>query len=149
MAKKTAPITIKTYILDVADGQKRVEVPSNWKLTFGPAVPYSGKPGSVGFNGENVTNGYSLRFYEGSKDNLRAIFTGVKSFRDSDIPIKEKRTQVQRKVIDKRTAGTTKAVVVEARVTEWVDPDDDEDGLDTQADLSETTSRMLAAGETV
>lgn len=145
MAKKKE-IADKVYLLEVQGGQKRVTVPSNWKLTFGPAVPYSGKPGVVGHNGESIVQGYSLRFYDGSKDNLRAIFTGVKSFRDIAIPIMEKRTQSQQKVVNTQSQGKSKAVVVDVQVTEWVNPDDDASGLGGAADLAATTNRMLAAG---
>lgn len=120
MAKQTET-TVKTYILELHSGNiRKVDVPSNWSLTFGPTVPYSGKGMSV------AQGGTALRFYEGTgKTKLRAIFTDVRSFRDASIPIMEKRTETKRKVLqksDKRGAGN---VIVEARVTEWVNPDDD------------------------
>lgn len=110
----------KTYILELKNGNtRRVEVPANWKLTFGPTVPYAGK-----YTG--TSEGTALRFYEGNKENLRAIFTDVKSFRDSSIPVMERKTETTRQVVQRQDAGGAKNVIVEARVTEWVNPDDDE-----------------------
>lgn len=113
----------KTYIMDLNNGTvRKVTVPANWKLTFGPTIPYSGK-GSTSIHG----GGTALRFYEGNKENLRAAFTDVRAFRDADMPVQERRTQIQKKTIQKDAHGGTKNVEVEARITEWVNPDDVED----------------------
>lgn len=113
----------KTYVLELKNGGvRKVVVPSTWKVTFGPTVPFERKTGS--FNQENGI--WALRFYEGNKENLRAIFTDVRSFRDESIQISERTTKVQRKVTQKATKHGMKDVVVEARVTEWTNPDEDE-----------------------
>lgn len=120
MTKKTDGT--KTYILDLNNGNmRRVEVPASWKLTFGPTIPYTGKNGMVPVS----QGGTALRFYEGNKENLRAVFTDVRAFRDSSVPVMEKRTETQKKVIKKASAGGMHDVHVEARVTEWVNPDDE------------------------
>ena len=117
MAKAT---TDKTYILELKDGDTRkITIPATWKLTFGNVVPYQGKEAR---HGEYRV---ALRIYEGSKDNLRAVMTDVVSVRDASIQILEKRTKVQRQGTQKRTAQGMKDVIVEARVTEWVDPDNE------------------------
>jgi hypothetical protein len=114
----------KTYILELLNGDlRRITVPETWKLTFGPVVPFSGKGGSS-------DGRVCLRFYEGSKDNLRAVFTDVRAFRDADMEIRERRTEVKRQVVQKRDGGGMKNVEVEARVTEWVDPDEHGDDGD-------------------
>lgn len=108
----------KTYILDLRNGDiRKVTVPANWKLTFGPTIPYAGK-----YTGS--PEGTALRFYEGNKENLRACFTDVKAFRDAAIPVLEKRTQVQHQVLQKHTKAGMKNVEVAASVTEWVNPDE-------------------------
>lgn len=120
----------KTYILELTNGNiRRITVPETWKLTFGPTVPYSGK-------GSSSSDKVCLRFYEGSsKENLRAVFTDVRAFRDADMEIMERRTEVKRQVVQRQSAGGMKNVEVEARVTEWVNPDDvtDENGSDKAA----------------
>lgn len=108
----------KTYILELKNGQqRRVTVPANWKVTFGPLIP--GERG--GGNGC-----LALRFYE-TKDKQRAIFTDVKSFRDSEIPILEKRVKTKRQVVEKASKQGQKGVVVEAKIEDWVNPDEPEE----------------------
>lgn len=76
-----APAT-RTYILDMENGDKKeVTVPANWKLTFGMLVPRVGGHG----NGHGV----ALRFYEGNKENLRAVMVGVTSLRDKSMGVVE------------------------------------------------------------
>lgn len=129
MSKNTAKVLDpknKIYILELTGGGvRRVTVPASWKLTFGPTIPYAGK-GMTSVAG----GGTALRFYEGNKENLRAVFTDVKAFRDAAMPVMERRTQVQRKVVEKKTPSGTKNVEVEARVTEWVNPDDAEESAE-------------------
>lgn len=109
----------KTYILELKGGkQRKLEVPEDWKVTFGPLIP-----GERGGNGT-----LALRFYEG-KDKQRAIFTDVQSFRDASIPILEKVTRTQSKRHTKNTPEGAKDFIVEARMTEWRDPDSPEDTM--------------------
>ncbi len=128
MAKKAKAKTVaktkftgetKTYILELKGGNvRRVTVPASWKLTFGQLVPYTERGNS---------HGVALRFYEGSKENLRAVMTDVISIRDASIEIIEKRTTVQRKAAQKQSGQGMKDVVIEARMTEWVNPDAEEE----------------------
>lgn len=120
-AKKTGGD--KTYILDLADGNvRKITVPSHWKMTFGHLVPYANKNNQ--YTGKHEV---ALRFYEGSKENLRAVMTDVRAIRDASIQIVERRTTVQRQAAQKSTSKGAKDVIVEARVTEWVNPDSEED----------------------
>ena len=114
MVKKLSP-EIKTYILELKNGKlRRVQVPADWKVTFGPLIPGERNgPGTL-----------ALRFYEG-KEHQRAIFTDVKSFRDSAIPIEERQIKVESQRVRKDTESGAKDFVVEARSSEWVNPDDD------------------------
>lgn len=118
---KTKQSSDKTYILTLRGGNiRRVTVPSTWKMTFGQLVPYNRERGSGG-------GGVALRFYEGSKENLRAVMCDVEAIRDASMQIMEKRTTVQRKAAQKASHQGMKDVVVEARVTEWVNPDSEDD----------------------
>lgn len=58
-----------------------IAVPEDWKVTFGPVAVGSGRINSEG------GGSMALRFYEDDK-RQRAIFTGVRSFRDLSIPIR-------------------------------------------------------------
>ena len=113
----------RTLILSLKNGNTRkITIPANWKLTFGSVVPHS--PGG---HSNRDAGGVCLRFYEGNKENLRAVMTDVVSFRDATIDILERRTKIQRKAAQKQTSRGMKDVMVEARMTEWVDPDAEED----------------------
>ena len=69
----------RTYEVVTSDGTFRIDVPANAKITFGPVVGASGKP-SFGESGN------SLRIWEGEKIQ-RALFLGVRSFRDLSMPM--------------------------------------------------------------
>lgn len=119
-APKSAAPT-KTYVLELKNGDvRKITIPAHWKLTYGNVVPYAGKDSRPG------EARIALRLYDGAKDNLRAVYTDVVSFRDADIGTLEKRTQVQRKASQKQTDKGLRDVIVEARVTEWVDPDNED-----------------------
>ena len=119
MAAKTAK---KTYLLELKNGgERKLTVPATWKVTFGPTTPYEKKNG--GGYGQEV---WALRLYE-SGTKLRAIFTDVKSFRDMEISLLEKKVKVKRQAMEKAGRKGGRAVVVEAKVEEWINPDDPDD----------------------
>jgi hypothetical protein len=123
----------KTFILELKNGGIReVTIPSTWKLTFGQLIPHTLR------ETHGASSQVALRIYEGSKENLRAVMTDVVAVRDASMAIREKRTTVQRKVAQKHTTHGAKDVVVEARVTEWVNPDADEDDAPTNEFLKLT-----------
>lgn len=109
----------KTYICTLRNGElRKVTVPASWKTTFGPTAPFSGK-------NTDYNHGLALRFYEGSsKDNLRAVFTDVVAFRDASLEVQERRTEVKQEVVAMQGEGGHKSATVEARITTWVNPDD-------------------------
>lgn len=122
MGRTTPPPATKTYILELTDGNtRRITIPAHWKLTFGSVVPFTSR--NAGHY--DTSHRVALRMYEGNKENLRAVMTDVTSIRDADIVISEKRTSVKRQAAQKQTSQGMKDIVVEARVTEWVNPDDD------------------------
>lgn len=122
MAKKVE-LPKKTYILELTNGNtRRITIPANWKMTFGSTVPHVPRSGNYG----GAEGGVALRLYEGTKENLRAVMRDVMSIRDADIEIMEKRTSVKRQAAQKQTPQGMKDVVVEARMTEWVNPDNDD-----------------------
>lgn len=75
--------TVRTLLVRDGDGEFKVDLPAEAKLTFGPAVPYARKPGYAPEN----QGGYALRVYVGSKENLVAVFNGVQWFREIGIPV--------------------------------------------------------------
>lgn len=111
----------RTFILTLKNGDiRKITIPNTWKITFGNVVPYEGKDGRHG------EHRIALRLYEGSKENLRAVMTDVIAFREDTIKVLERQTKVQRQAAQKHSNQGMKDVVVEARITEWVDPDNEE-----------------------
>ena len=87
-----------TYEIQSVEGTYQIDVPADWKVTFGPvAVGATNKRGYGDSSGS-----MALRFYE-SDTKQRAIFTGVHSFRDVSIPLRRKI-----KNVTEEHAGSTK-----------------------------------------
>jgi hypothetical protein len=77
--KSSEPIK---YLISAAPTDFVIEVPANWKLTFGAVNPGgNGTPGRYG-------DLHCLRLWEGEK--LRAVYCDVKGFRDLSIPLARK-----------------------------------------------------------
>lgn len=112
----------KTYILTLREGGlRKLTIPATWKLTYGSLAPYQK---ATGYDDRSKT--FALRVYEGSEKNLRAVFNDVVAIRDASIEISEKRTSVKRQMVQKATANGARDVQVEARISEWVNPDSEE-----------------------
>lgn len=112
--------TKRTYILNMKDGTKqKIKLPPNWRLTFGPLVP--GAKDSA----HNSRDALVLRIYEGNKDNQRAVFTGVESWRDTqdlEIEVEQVQTKQQMAQVDIPGEGR-KDVLAQMEVRQWVNPD--------------------------
>lgn len=108
---------MKTYLLEIGHERrkKKVTVPAAWKLTYGFAVPGAQSGGS---------NPLVLRFYEGNKENLRALFDDVRSVRDSVISIEEEVVKVESQEFYRDTPGGRKIARADMKVTEWRNPDE-------------------------
>lgn len=112
-----------TYLLYMKDGsQKKVTVPSSWKVTFGALYP--GKEANHGKTG--------LRFYSGT-NKQHAVFTEVESFRDASIKFEERVTTSKEETFYKGDGEQRKAVVVEGQVHEWINPDEPRPQADQKA----------------
>jgi len=117
----------KTYLLEIAGPnggytvqRKKVTVPSSWKITYGPAAQ------GAHLGGQNP---FVLRFYEGQKEHMRALFHNVVSFRDVTIKVEEEVEKVQAETLLRDTPNGRKNVVVEGRVKEWRDADSPDAGV--------------------
>lgn len=74
----------RTYEIITHDATYRIDIPDDWKVTYGPIAIGGSKRGSWDASGGSM----ALRLYE-SEVRQRAIFTGVTSFRDLSIPVKK------------------------------------------------------------
>jgi hypothetical protein len=123
---KTKTEEMTTYFVSRKGGNdQKITVPASWKVTFGPLHP--------GSKDHNASQTSTLRFYE-ALNKQRAVITDVVSFRDMSIKVEEKRTTVKQQTLHKNTPHGDKAVVVEGRVEEWVNPDAPQQG-DTNSEF--------------
>lgn len=102
-----------TYLLEMDDDtQRRVTIPSDWTVTFGALIPGSqSNHGKVG-----------LRFWKGKQQ--KAVFQGVKAFRDTSITLEERVTTTKQETYYKGDEDNRRAVVVEGTIHEWINPDE-------------------------
>lgn len=113
--------SIRTYLITHINGQEtQVDIPEDWKVTFGPAV--RGNSAGLGSNPHGPKIPLALRFYE-NDTKQRAIFTDVISFRDMSIPIRVKKRSVQEKDGYMEYDGVRKRTTFQATSEEWVNPD--------------------------
>lgn len=75
----------RQLIVSCISGEKRITIPKEAKITFGPAIPGPSKERGYG----PTEREYALRVYLKSKDNLIAVFTGVREFRDVEMPVEK------------------------------------------------------------
>lgn len=81
--KKTDPKE-RVLLVKTVKGEFKVTIPGDAKITFGPAFRNHKE------SGFNAVAEYALRIYQGSKENLLAVFTEVRGFQDINIPIERK-----------------------------------------------------------
>lgn len=105
---------IQLYLQMDGEGDKIIEVPANWKITFGYVNPAKSK------DAYRSNEGHCLRLYDGTK--LRAAIGNVTGFRDLSIPVARK---VEREVgasswendsdgnVDSHTTRTIESEVVD------------------------------------
>lgn len=116
--------TKTTYLIEFTDGKrKKIKVPSDWKVTFGPVAVR--KSTSLHKDYQNKMP-LALRFYE-SETKQRAIFTNVASFRDTSIEVQEERVTTDVKDGIMEVDGSRKVMAVKTEVKEWINPDDEND----------------------
>jgi len=111
-----------TYLITHEDRtERKITVPSDWKVTFGPAARGANRLGGPGSGVVKVP--LALRFYE-SETKQRAIFTDVVSFRDISIKTEVKKVKIQEKQGFMECDGQRKATTFQATTEEWIDPDE-------------------------
>lgn len=76
-------------LLVFGDKEFKIKVPEDAKITFGPFSPPPGKGMSQDWRNSSKAEG-TLRIYKGTKDNIIAVFAGVRGFRDLSLDYTEK-----------------------------------------------------------
>lgn len=117
--KPISDVPMTTYAMRLrGGGERKVTVPTSWKVTFGPTIPFT-KHGRME---SGISEAWAVRFYDGER--LRGIFTDVQSFRDIGIQVLEKRIRSKRQIVEKAAKYGGRSAVVEAKIETWVDPDE-------------------------
>lgn len=127
-----APAGKKVLHLVLRDGKaKRITIPEEWKVTFGPLVPGA----KDGTNGSSST---ALRLWSGKKgaEIQHAVFTNVESFRDMSIEIMEEHEDVRQETYVKQGDEEGEAIRAEVRVKKWVNPDELKDTRTTATEAA-------------
>jgi hypothetical protein len=93
--KRKAPVAAThTYICQLVNGGERtITIPRGWKITFGNVLPYNKITSNPDGTNYETPQGWQsrivFRVYEGNKDNLRAVWNDVVSFRCEEIHVVE------------------------------------------------------------
>lgn len=104
--------------------KRKVTIPKNYDLTFGPFVPGGGK----------VDGTKALRIYN-ERDQVMACFTDVDSFFEESLDISKLVIKEEEQILRKETEHGAKNVAVKATVEEWVPEDALKQGANGDSDL--------------
>ena|SRR3990167_7356916 len=100
----------------------RISIPDDAKVTFGPWSPPNGdKASRYGSDGDGARRG-TLRIYKGTKENIVACFSGVKSFRDLSIDYSELVAKEEGATLWKSDQNGYEREEKVKREQEWVEP---------------------------
>jgi len=96
----------------------KITVPDDAKITFGPFSP----PGKMGYSDRPERALGTLRIYQKSKDNIIAVFSGVKGFRDLSLEYAEEVAREEGATIWKSDRDGYQREERVTRQREWVEP---------------------------
>lgn len=105
-------------LLVFGDKTFKITVPDDAKVTFGPFSP----PGKMGYSNTPERAIGTLRIYGKSKDNIIAVFSGVKGFRDLSLDYEEEVAREEGAIIWKSDRSGYKREEKVQRHSDWVDP---------------------------
>lgn len=105
----------RTYLLERKNGKHvRITIPAGWYMTFGPLTPGTSRQ----HWGRDEPGFLALRVYE-AKDKQRAVFTDIRSFRDTSILVEELHIDVDRSKNEKIRSNGFELEVEEKRGETW------------------------------
>lgn len=138
----------KILVFDIQT-QFTVTVPDKAKITFGPTIPYPARQQGVIRTPDE--RGYSLRIYEGNKENLLAVFPGVTGFRDMSLEIEEHEEAAPRDLEMSETGRNTEEAPRRrrGRPSRRTAPTPQPEAADAPSDPTERLRRVPTATATV
>lgn len=108
----TTDTDVRTYEIKQGSERFRIDIPANFKVTFGPLTP-----------GSKFGSAYALRVYE-SDTKQRAVFVDVTSFRDLSIPYRKYVKNTRNDSHSEHTDKKDQASSVTVRSDEWIPVND-------------------------
>lgn len=96
----------------------KITVPDDAKITFAPFSP----PGKMGYGNQPERAVGTLRIYQKTKDNIIAVFSGVKGFRDLTLDYAEEVAKEEGATIWKSDRDGYQREEKVHRTREWVEP---------------------------
>lgn len=132
----------KTLIIELNAGKMRkMIIPSEWVITFGPV--------GVGARSHNGDSTNVLRLYaDAGKKQLKGVFRNVVAFHEEGIEILEKVVRKKNKTFRRQEKNGEQTYAAEVRQTSWRDPfSDEDDSADAEFDLSEDALAITNANE--
>lgn len=106
-------------LLVFGDKTFRIKIPDDAKVTFAPFSPPS-KGTGYAHNPERAVG--TLRVYRGTKDNIVAVFSGVKGFRDMSLEYAEEVAREEGAVIWKSDKDGYQREEKVNKSSDWVEP---------------------------
>lgn len=100
----------------------RIMVPDDAKITFGPFSPPQRSDRGGGYAGDPGRAIGTLRIYHKTKDNIIAVFSGVRGFRDLSMDYMEEVAKEEGATIWKSDRDGYSREEKLSRQREWVDP---------------------------
>lgn len=96
----------------------KITVPDDAKITFGPFSP----PGKMGYQNRPESAVGTLRIYVKNKENIVAVFAGVKGFRDLSLEYAEEVAKEEGATIWKSDRDGYQREEKFKRSREWIEP---------------------------
>ena len=121
----TEPKT-RTIFVEVKSGTlRRIEIPEDWHISFGPVA--------VGVSRNGVESPNVLRIYaDVQRKNLVAVYRDVISISDARVKVTDKKVHKREKKFIKKGGNGEQVCAAEIRKTVWSDPFADEPDAEEQ-----------------
>lgn len=141
-AEVPAPET-RTLIVNSKGGEvRRIVIPKDWTLTYGPVVVGASRQDHGG-QSPNVLRIYS----DAGKKNLMAVFRNVEDLMDEAVELRVKVTKAKTKSFVREEANGQQVYNAVIKKTTWRDPNADVEEDDGGDDLPETILSLPTAAE--
>jgi len=132
-------MTDRTLFVEVKEGLRKITIPADWTISFGPLA--------VGLKSNGMESPNVLRIYADKKRaDLVAVYRDVISVSDERVIVSQKKTTKKQKVFHKRGGNGEQSFAAEIRKTSWTNPYADEPEAE-DGDFDESILKLPAGFE--